>query len=86
MNQGGPDMWILLVLSIAVVAVVIERLVFFFSQHGDTKALLKAIGDKIAADDLPDYLERVVTRYTQTRLGGESFASWVSHVTEPELT
>jgi biopolymer transport protein ExbB len=53
MNQGGPDMWILLVLSVAVVAVVIERLVFFFSQHGDTKALLKAIGDKIAADDLP---------------------------------
>jgi biopolymer transport protein ExbB len=53
MQQGGPDMWILLILSVAVVAIVIERLVFFFSQHGDTKALLKAIGDKIAADDLP---------------------------------
>ena len=53
MQQGGPDMWILLVLSVAVVAVAIERLVFFFSQHGDTKGLLKQIGDKIAADDLP---------------------------------
>jgi biopolymer transport protein ExbB len=53
MRQGGPDMWILLVLSVAVIAIVIERLVFFFSQHGDTKGLLKAIGDKIAADDLP---------------------------------
>ena len=53
MKQGGPDMWLLLLLSIAVVAVVIERLVFFWSQHGDTKALLKQIGDKIAADDLP---------------------------------
>jgi biopolymer transport protein ExbB len=53
MQQGGPDMWILLVLSVAVIAIVIERLVFFFSQHGDTKGLLKQIGDKIAADDLP---------------------------------
>jgi len=35
-------------LIIAVIAVV-----FFFSQHGDTKGLLKQIGDKIAADDLP---------------------------------
>jgi biopolymer transport protein ExbB len=53
MQQGGPDMWILLLLSVAVVAIVIERLVFFASQHGDTKGLLKAIGNKIAADDLP---------------------------------
>jgi biopolymer transport protein ExbB len=52
MRQGGPDMWILLILSIAVVAIVIERLVFFASQHGDTKGLLRSIGQKIAADDL----------------------------------
>ena len=52
MRQGGVDMWILLILSIAVVAIVIERLVFFASQHGDTKGLLRAIGQKIAADDL----------------------------------
>ena len=52
MRQGGVDMWILLILSIAVVAIVIERLVFFASQHGDTKGLLRAIGQKIASDDL----------------------------------
>ena len=52
MKQGGPDMWILLALSVIVVAIVIERLVFFASQHGDTKGLLRAIGAKIAADDL----------------------------------
>jgi len=52
MKSGGPDMWILLLLSITVVAVVIERLVFFSSQHGDTKGLLRAIGQKISADDL----------------------------------
>jgi biopolymer transport protein ExbB len=52
MNQGGWDMWVLLILSIITLAIVIERLVFFSSQHGDTKALLRAIGQKIAADDL----------------------------------
>ncbi len=52
MKQGGPDMWILLALSVIVVAIVIERLVFFASQHGDTKGLLRQIGSKIADDDL----------------------------------
>ena len=52
MSSGGPDMWILLTLSVVVVAIVIERLVFFASQHGDTKGLLRTIGQKIAADDL----------------------------------
>ncbi|MBV9277844.1 MAG: MotA/TolQ/ExbB proton channel family protein [Candidatus Eremiobacteraeota bacterium] len=51
-QRGGPAMWALLVCSIVVVAIVIERLVFFASQHGDTKGLLKAIGDRIAGDDI----------------------------------
>lgn len=45
-------MWVLLLLSIVTVAIVIERLVFFASQHGDTKGLLKQIAQKIQADDL----------------------------------
>ena len=45
-------MWVLLVLSIVTVAIVIERLVFFASQHGDTKGLLRQIAQKIQADDL----------------------------------
>ncbi len=53
MNKGGWDMWVLLVLSIVTVAIVIERLVFFASQHGDTKGLLNQIAQKIQADDLP---------------------------------
>jgi biopolymer transport protein ExbB len=52
MHSGGPVMVMLLLASIIVVAIVIERLVFFSQQHGDTKGLLKAIGDKIAAEDL----------------------------------
>ena len=52
MQQGGWDMWLLLLISIVGLAVAIERLVFFWSQHGDSKGLLRQIGQKIAADDL----------------------------------
>src|SRR5579863_8183917 len=52
MSQGGWDMWLLLLISVVGLAVAIERLVFFASQHGDTKALLRTIGQKISADDL----------------------------------
>ena len=52
MQQGGFDMVILLVLSVIVVAIVAERFFFFASQHGDTKGLLKMLGQKIQADDL----------------------------------
>lgn len=50
---GGPAMWILLLLSIIAIAIVIERLLFFASQHSDSKGLLRALGQKIAASDLP---------------------------------
>ena len=52
MQQGGWDMWLLMLLSIAGLAVAIERLIFFAMQHGDTKGLLRQIGAKISADDL----------------------------------
>jgi len=52
-QKGGPAMWMLLVLSVAAVAIVIERLLFFASQHSDSKGLLRSIGQKISADDLP---------------------------------
>ncbi len=45
-------MWGLLVCSIAAVAIVIERLAFFASQHGDTKGLLRAIGQRIEGNDI----------------------------------
>jgi biopolymer transport protein ExbB len=51
-SSGGPAMWMLLVLSVVAVAIVIERLMFFASQHSDAKGLLRALGAKIAADDL----------------------------------
>ena len=49
--RGGPAMVGLLICSIAAVAVVIERLVFFAQQHGDTQGLLRQIGAKIEQDD-----------------------------------
>src|ERR1700761_7895069 len=45
-------MWILLILSVVAIAIVIERLLFFASQHSDSKGLLRALGQKIAANDL----------------------------------
>ena len=43
----------LLACSIIAVAIVIERLVFFAGQHGDSKELLRQIGSRIAVDDIP---------------------------------
>ncbi len=42
----------LLMCSILVVAVIFERSVFLIRQHVDAEALMRAIGDKIAAGDL----------------------------------
>jgi biopolymer transport protein ExbB len=52
-RQGGPDMIVLILLSVIAVAIVIERLVFFSQQHGDSKSLLRSLGQKVAADDIP---------------------------------
>jgi len=43
----------LLACSIIAVAIVIERLVFFSGQHGDSKELLRQLGSRIAVDDIP---------------------------------
>ena len=51
--SGGPAMWALLLLSVVAVAIVIERLLFFATQHSDSRGLLRQIGERIAADDLP---------------------------------
>lgn len=50
--RGGPAMVGLVLCSIVVVAVVIERLIFFAAQHGDSKELLRQLGSKIATDDI----------------------------------
>ena len=52
-KRGGPVMIILIVMSVIAVAIVIERLWFFSQQHGDSKALLRELGNKIAGDDIP---------------------------------
>jgi biopolymer transport protein ExbB len=50
--RGGPAMAGLVLCSIIVVAVVIERLIFFSAQNGDSKELLRKLGARIAADDI----------------------------------
>jgi biopolymer transport protein ExbB len=56
---GGVAMWALLLLSVIAVAIVIERLFFFATQKSDSRALLRQIGERIAADDLPGALKVV---------------------------
>jgi sulfite reductase (ferredoxin) len=45
----------------------------------------KVRGLKTTADELPDYVERVVRRYLAGRTGGETFAQWVVRAEEEEL-
>src|SRR6185312_8530122 len=49
---GGPAMWALVVCSIVVVAIVIERVYFFATQRADAKDLLRQIGTHIAQNDV----------------------------------
>jgi len=63
---GGVAMWALLLLSVIAVAIVIERLLFFASQKSDSRALLRQIGERIAADDLQGALK--VTRQSRGML------------------
>jgi biopolymer transport protein ExbB len=56
---GGVAMWALLLLSVIAIAIVIERLMFFATQRCDSRALLRQIGERIAADDLPGGLKVV---------------------------
>ena len=45
----------------------------------------KSRGLKVTADELPDYVERVVRRYDGQRADGESFAAWVARAEEGDL-
>jgi sulfite reductase (ferredoxin) len=46
----------------------------------------KLRGLKTTADDLPDYVERVLRRFQAGRQPGESFAAWTARASEEELT
>ena len=46
----------------------------------------KLRGLKVTADELPDYTERVLRRYTEQRAEGERFAEWVLRAEEGDLS
>ena len=46
----------------------------------------KLRGLKATADELPDYVERVLRRFQAGREPGESFAAWTARASEDELT
>ncbi|MDQ6650535.1 MAG: nitrite/sulfite reductase [Actinomycetota bacterium] len=45
----------------------------------------KLRGLKVTADQLPDYVERVLTNYTGDRTEGEAFDQWVGRATDAQL-
>jgi sulfite reductase (ferredoxin) len=46
----------------------------------------KVRGLKTTAEQLPDYVERVLRRFDSTRLPGETFAAWVAKAPEVNIT
>jgi sulfite reductase (ferredoxin) len=46
----------------------------------------KQRGLKVTADELPDYVERVLRRYAADRATGESFAAWARRAPDEALT
>jgi sulfite reductase (ferredoxin) len=46
----------------------------------------KQRGLKVTADELPDYVERVLRRYAADRAAGESFAAWARRAPDEALT
>jgi sulfite reductase (ferredoxin) len=46
----------------------------------------KLRGLKTTAEDLPDYVERVLRRFQEGRQAGESFAAWTTRAAEEELS
>jgi sulfite reductase (ferredoxin) len=46
----------------------------------------KVRGLKTTADDLPDYVERVLRRFAADRKEGETFSQWTSRATDEELS
>jgi sulfite reductase (ferredoxin) len=46
----------------------------------------KVRGLKATAEELPDYVERVLRRYDAARTAGESFAAWTLRASDEELS
>ena len=56
--------------------------------HGTTTAAFgrKVRGLKATAEELPDYVERVLRRYEQAHEEGESFAQWARRAEDADLS
>jgi len=57
------------------------------SAEGDEAGLGRTVrGLKVTADELPDYVERIVRRFDADREPDETFARWAHRVDEDALT
>ncbi|CAN5463740.1 sulfite reductase SirA [soil metagenome] len=55
-----------------------------FSEEGELGRTVRGL--KVSAEQLPDYVERVVRSWVDQRRGGESFAKWAHRAEEEALT
>ncbi len=77
MQLGGIIMWVIAALSVAALAVVIERMFFFHSASTDPMALEEAFGKAVYSGDI-DETRRVVRASNSSlhRLFFAAFAHW----------
>ena len=54
-------------------------------ENGEAALGRTVRGLKVAADELPEYVERVVKNYSASAVEGESFAAWAHRAEEDEL-
>lgn len=54
-------------------------------ENGEAALGRTVRGLKVAADELPEYVERVVKNYSESATDGESFAAWANRAEEDEL-
>ncbi len=77
MRSGGIIMWVIAALSVAALAVVVERILFFRSAATDPEALEEAFGKAVSSKDVDR--TREVVRSSQSslhRLFFAAFAHW----------
>ena len=77
MQLGGTIMWVIAALSVAALAVIIERVIFFCSASTDAEKLEESFGRAVSAGDI-DEARRIVhlSNSSMHRLFFAAFAHW----------
>lgn len=77
MRLGGSIMWIILCLSVAALAIVIERAIFFFSASANLEALELAFGRSVSQGSPETVRDAVAGRSSLHRLFSAVYGHWM---------